>query len=310
MTNLEKTLRGFLWCQGPMQTGKAKVSWKALCVPKYEGGLGLRKVSEMNKALMISHVWSIVSHRRSLWVDWIYDHKLRRISFWDIPSPSTDGGSWRKILSLRPLIRNFIWKNLGDGQDTSAWYDTWSDIGPLSNIIRLQDIRRAGLSLQAKVADINRNGEWIWDTKKMRKVAHEDKPFTSSIVWDTIRSREEPVNWVKVWDAVKSVANMSSTSGSWNNITAWLIAHAKSRSIIHVIGRLVVAATAYFIWQERNKRMFSNHARPPDILSNLIKDTVRSRLWRLKFKKTARVVTTLDTWKIGGDYMFQNGELT
>nr|XP_043630009.1 uncharacterized protein LOC122601306 [Erigeron canadensis] len=241
MADLEK--RGFLWCQGPMQTGKAKVSWKALCVPKYEGGLGLRK-----------------------------DHK----------------------------------------KDTLVW-----------------------------------------------KIAHEDKPFSSSMVWDTIRSREQPVDWVKavwklltqdrilqwpqsrrknmnmmccslckadfdsgsnlffdcsyssqVWDVVKSDVNMSSTSGSWNNITAWLIAHAKSRSIIHIIGRLVVAATTYFIWQEINNRMFANHASPPDILSNLIKDIVRSRLWRLKFKKTARVVTTLDAWKVGGDYLLQHDELT
>nr|XP_043629972.1 uncharacterized protein LOC122601272 [Erigeron canadensis] len=280
MADLEKTMRGFLWCQGPMQTGKAKVSWKALCVPKYEGGLGLRKVSEMNKALMTSHAWSIVSHRKSLWVDWIYDHKLRGRSFWDIPSRSTDSWSWRKILSLRPIIRNFIWTNLGNGQDTSAWYDTWSNIGPLSNVFRPHDIRRAGFSLQAKVADINRNGEWIWPVDWL-----DSFPILSNI----------PTLVLQVWDAVKSDANMPSTSGSWNNITAWLIALAKSRSIIHVISRLVVAATAYFIWQERNNRMFANHARPPDILDNLIKDTVRSRLWRLKFKKTARVVSILDS---------------
>nr|XP_043629979.1 uncharacterized protein LOC122601279 [Erigeron canadensis] len=37
---LEKMMRGFLWCQGPMAKGKAKVAWKDCCLPKYERGLG------------------------------------------------------------------------------------------------------------------------------------------------------------------------------------------------------------------------------------------------------------------------------
>lgn len=34
--------------------GKAKVSWKSVCLPKCEGGLGIRRLGDMNKALMTS----------------------------------------------------------------------------------------------------------------------------------------------------------------------------------------------------------------------------------------------------------------
>ncbi|GKD43770.1 aspartic peptidase [Tanacetum coccineum] len=35
-------IRGFLWCNGEYKHGKAKVAWDDICLPKHEGGLGLR----------------------------------------------------------------------------------------------------------------------------------------------------------------------------------------------------------------------------------------------------------------------------
>nr|XP_043625571.1 uncharacterized protein LOC122596997 [Erigeron canadensis] len=109
------------------------------------------------------------------------------------------------------------------------------------------------------------------------------------LLWSPTRRKN-----MDVWCHMRGWANMHGVQPDWNSIMQWLIARAKSRSIGNVIGRLVVAASAYYIWQERNNRIFKNHARPPDILAKLIQDTVRSRLWKLRFKKTARVVRTLE----------------
>ncbi|GJX68841.1 sodium/hydrogen exchanger 6 [Tanacetum coccineum] len=58
---LEQLMRGFLWCQGEMKKGKAKVAWEAVCLPHREGGLGIRKLDDFNVALMATiwpHDWS------------------------------------------------------------------------------------------------------------------------------------------------------------------------------------------------------------------------------------------------------------
>ncbi|XP_035845267.1 uncharacterized protein LOC110933789 [Helianthus annuus] len=82
--SIERIMKDFLWQQGSLGSNKAKVAWKDVCLPKSEGGLDIQKVSDVNKALMTFHIHSIVSGRKSLWVEWIYAHRLRVRSFWDV----------------------------------------------------------------------------------------------------------------------------------------------------------------------------------------------------------------------------------
>ncbi|GJV06245.1 hypothetical protein Tco_1343901, partial [Tanacetum coccineum] len=42
LLDLEQLMRGFIWCQGSMRRGQSKVAWDVVCLPKNEGGLGLR----------------------------------------------------------------------------------------------------------------------------------------------------------------------------------------------------------------------------------------------------------------------------
>ncbi|GKF79135.1 hypothetical protein Tco_0234703, partial [Tanacetum coccineum] len=49
-------IRGFLWCNGEYKRGKAKVAWDGICLPKDEGGLGLRSLDVFNIALMTTHI--------------------------------------------------------------------------------------------------------------------------------------------------------------------------------------------------------------------------------------------------------------
>ncbi|KAK1441020.1 hypothetical protein QVD17_06856 [Tagetes erecta] len=159
---LEAKMRGFLWCQGPMKKGKAKVSWEAICVPRSEGGLGIRRIGDMNKALMTSHIWSIITNRESLWVAWVHAYRLRGKSFWDYCIPSRCCWSFKKMASLRSDIRDHVWHKVGNGQNTFAWLDKWCEEGPLCKFIAPRVIRSAGFTRESKLVDIIHNGNWRW----------------------------------------------------------------------------------------------------------------------------------------------------
>ncbi|XP_022040407.1 uncharacterized protein LOC110942954 [Helianthus annuus] len=55
--DLEARMRNYLWSQdASFRRGKAKVSWKSVCLPKFEGGLEIRRIGDINKALMANHI--------------------------------------------------------------------------------------------------------------------------------------------------------------------------------------------------------------------------------------------------------------
>lgn len=107
---IEKLLRGFLWCIGEMKKGKAKVAWHDLCLPKSEGGLGIKSLSTWNVALMTTHLWSIIIHKESFWVKWIHEYRLEDRSLWDVNITANASWGWRKILRIRNKVRPFIFK--------------------------------------------------------------------------------------------------------------------------------------------------------------------------------------------------------
>ncbi|GKD74216.1 hypothetical protein Tco_1332498 [Tanacetum coccineum] len=114
--DLEQLMRAFLWCQGEMKKGKAKVAWESICYPKNEGGLGIGRLEDFNISLTTTHIWSIVTNKELLWVRWIHSYKLMGRSFRDVPPKASMSWGWRKLLQIREMIRPFMWYQLGDGR--------------------------------------------------------------------------------------------------------------------------------------------------------------------------------------------------
>ncbi|KAF5822234.1 putative reverse transcriptase zinc-binding domain-containing protein [Helianthus annuus] len=102
----------------------------------------------------------------------------------------------------------------------------------------------------------------------------------------------------QIWCSLRSKFGMTHIQGKWDDIATWLIPRATSKSARIVIAKLVMAATAYYIWQERNARYFKNQLRRPEKLEELIVETVRLKLHSFKFKKNDRVTRILKDWKI------------
>ncbi|KAK4384011.1 hypothetical protein Sango_3100700 [Sesamum angolense] len=77
-----KRLRSFLW-KGTSSNGYPKVAWEVVCRPIEEGGQGIKDIFALNHALMSKHLWAVIKQdRTSIWVDWIYQVRLRECSIW------------------------------------------------------------------------------------------------------------------------------------------------------------------------------------------------------------------------------------
>ncbi|XP_019094392.1 PREDICTED: uncharacterized protein LOC109129866 [Camelina sativa] len=157
---IESLCAKFLWSGNIDEVKGAKVAWETVCLPKTEGGLGLRRLTEWNKTLNLRLIWSLFKPGNSLWSAWNHQHHIRNSTFWAVTSTNKDSASWKTLLSLRPLAAKFIKCRVGNGRRASFWYDNWTSLGPLINRIGDHGDRSLRIPLLAKVADAILNEEW------------------------------------------------------------------------------------------------------------------------------------------------------
>nr|XP_043625578.1 uncharacterized protein LOC122597003 [Erigeron canadensis] len=350
--DIEQIMRRFLWSQGDMYRGKAKVCWDGVCLPKEEGGLGIRKLRPFNVALFSVHIWNILMNKKSLWVKWIHTNKLRGMSFWNVPYRGNLSWSWRKMLQIRPIIRQFIWVNIGDGALTNVWYDNWCNNSPLHEKFSPREISSAGFSTDTKVGQLVRDGHWNVPLHWTNRVAlfasaptlspnadgwfWKDKDgasrhFSVNVVWEDLRPRHDSVDWNRlvwfnfciprhefilwlafrqrlktqdklmqwdVWNKVNQKAGLNNRSCNWNLLVHRMLPVARKKTMENVIDKLIFAASVYFIWQERNSRLFMKTTRSSDVLADLIFFTVRMKMLTFKYKRKAHLERLIAAWDL------------
>ncbi|XP_022032322.1 uncharacterized protein LOC110933405 [Helianthus annuus] len=314
-------------------------------------------------ALMTTHVWSLLTRRNSIWVEWIHEHKIKGQSFWKIRLRGNSTTGWRNIMNLRDRIRPFIVSKIGNGLSTYAWSDNWSCVGPLCAFISSRQLHRAGFNPQSKVKDFLHDGVWRWprawldmfpvlinlqpptinidvpDSLVWRVSGDVEQDYSASVVWDTIRFHGIKVPWVEIvwfanciprhaflaWLICKKKLKTQDKLKQWDvgsatnlNLMSCPLCCSEPDSHEHlffecsfsmqevpakksmrsVIGRLLLAATAYFIWQERNHRLFKSKKRSVAMIGEAIVAVVRLKLASVKVKSSTTGMSLLERWKV------------
>ncbi|GJZ12614.1 leucine-rich repeat-containing protein [Tanacetum coccineum] len=103
----------------------------------------------------------------------------------DVCNLKEQGGLGIKSLHLEHIVTR-----IGNGKDTSVWFDNWSFLGPLCKFISNMDIFEAGLSLSCKVDDVVCNGEWNWPCCWKTKFEF--------LVWSDLSIPMPTVPWFKI----------------------------------------------------------------------------------------------------------------
>ncbi|KAL8116912.1 hypothetical protein AgCh_023192 [Apium graveolens] len=85
------------------EKGGAKISWTTVCLPKEEGGLGVKNMVDWNRAQIIGHLLKVVTKSSSLYSTWVNATLLRNKHFWTMKIPPDSSWIWKKVLKLRNI---------------------------------------------------------------------------------------------------------------------------------------------------------------------------------------------------------------
>lgn len=89
------------------------------------------------------------------------------------------------------------------------------------------------------------------------------------------------------------------TSDRWVDIISYLQDRTSRNSVWSNIERILVGAVAYFIWHERNLRMFKRGSRSVDQVFKIVYEVVRLKIMSFKLKINFRTIAALKTWNVG-----------
>ncbi|GJX96374.1 RNA-directed DNA polymerase, eukaryota, reverse transcriptase zinc-binding domain protein, partial [Tanacetum coccineum] len=101
----------------------------------------------------------------------------------------------------------------------------------------------------------------------------------------------------EVWHELQNILNVR-LSDNWNQIISEIEALPLNRNIWSIVRRIVFNAVVYFIWQERNNRIFKNEKRDKETIVKLIKENTVMKLIGLKVKESITVNEVENKYKI------------
>ena len=115
---------------------------------------------------------------------------------------------WRKLLRLRDTAKQFFRREVKNGQDTSFWYDAWSKLGRLKDVLGERGSIVMGISGNAVVADVLGNH---------RRRRHRERILNEiEDEIETLRLEPSQDEDIPLWKQKEGIyANMFSSKKTW-----------------------------------------------------------------------------------------------
>ncbi|XP_060202424.1 uncharacterized protein LOC132630840 [Lycium barbarum] len=186
-------------------------SWQNMCFPKEEGGMGLRSLFDISKALFAKLLWRFRTSC-TLWST-VMSNKYCKKHIPTLVKCKEGSQLWKRMLEARDEMEQHTWWETKNGS-SSLWFDNWTRLGPLIKLLQV------GYQVNEDLEDVYAvlsEGKWdidllhtivpeeIIDHIRSKLILQEgerqcDKPwwmltsagkFTVSSAWEIIRQKKQ-----------------------------------------------------------------------------------------------------------------------
>ncbi|CAL2255075.1 unnamed protein product [Prunus armeniaca] len=157
--------RNFLWGHTSNTSKIHLVNWEQVCKPKVAGGLGIKRSSWMNQALLAKTGWRLLQHEQGLWSQVFHAKYLKQQNILAVKDSYFPCSSsvWRGVLYGNSALSKGIKWRVGSGDNVLFWTDRWLSCGPLYQYAII-DLSEEMLKLN--VGDFL---EGVWDVNCLRE---------------------------------------------------------------------------------------------------------------------------------------------
>ncbi|RVW62551.1 putative ribonuclease H protein [Vitis vinifera] len=191
---LEKIQRDFLWGGGNLERKPHLVRWEVVCLSKKKGGLGVKNLSILNKALLAKWNWRFANEREALWNQVIRGKYGEERGGWSSREvrEAHGLGLWKGIRMNWELVSNRLVFIVGNGRRVRFWRDKWCGDSPLCSSFP---------SLFALTNDKEESVANVWDSLA-------EGGWGDGILALVIEDVEDRVSWTKTKSGKFSVKSL------------------------------------------------------------------------------------------------------
>ncbi|XP_062099618.1 uncharacterized protein LOC133805450 [Humulus lupulus] len=244
---IEKLCRSFLWGSASLRSQPHLASWKKVCLPKAYGGLGFRDGALWNRAILAKYIWALSEQPEILWLVLEECHIREKFGLTEIKA----AGSFGRFQPSKLY-------NSAQNQQIVDYYSTvWCKLSLpkhrflLWQVINEQLLTRDNLFKLHIVVPVQ-----LCPVCGCFPESHQHLFFTCCLS-------------TQVLHILFSWFGFSAWPSDYTSWSVWLA--RPRRGLLAVLLNLVVAATVYNIWRNRNISVFDDYSMTANCLVNEIK---------------------------------------
>ncbi|KAF3789188.1 putative ribonuclease H protein [Nymphaea thermarum] len=129
-------MANFLWGSLETRKGVHLVAWKTICRPVLEGGVGLKRLDEWNKAC-IGRITLRLCQDDAHWANFIKKKYLSFHSLWTLKRPKKESWFFKGVRKSWNQIQEHVRWSIGNGS-IRFWTDNWGGSPLISHLTPLE----------------------------------------------------------------------------------------------------------------------------------------------------------------------------
>ncbi|XP_039007845.1 uncharacterized protein LOC120135683 [Hibiscus syriacus] len=280
----------------------ARVSWRKICLPKSEGGLGVIDIQGWNRACSVRLIRNLLADEGSLWVAWTRSYVIKNANFWHMVPPTDASWNFKKLLKMRHSVNHLfvnrdcalstrqIWEDLRIVAPKVAWHHlVWfSGRIPKHNIILWMAILDR---LPTRVR-----------LMRMGLVIENDRCLFCDLVPETRNHIFFECDYAKsLWKAILLLCGVNRRVSHWEGELSWAAHFLKGKSLLTRVFKLPLTSYVYVIWRERNNRLYGGLLRLMSDILLSIKTDIQIRLdgWPINRSDSRNIALCMDDVLMG-----------
>ncbi|KAG6629785.1 hypothetical protein CIPAW_14G109400 [Carya illinoinensis] len=189
------------------------ISWKQICLPVEEGGLGIRAFHEVQESLLMKFAWKLIKGG-TMWSDFFASKYVGNDHVFSVKQKNRGSRFWKGIIALMPKVLNNSKWLIREG-NVNFWMENWLGDGSLKvsmSIIENEKLQVKDMFDESRPI-LNRIQPLVNDAILAKIVASsvQLKPgtnicvwqhtingeFPTKLTWQLIRNRDEVCSWKK-----------------------------------------------------------------------------------------------------------------